>query len=50
MSIVRISREQVSLRREIRKGRVIRALGYLQAVTEDKPRRYYINQNRGVQL
>jgi len=50
MSIVRISREQVSLRRENRKAKDIKALGYLTAITEDKPKRFYVNQNRGIQL
>ena len=47
---IRISRDSVSLQREKRKAKDIRALGYLQAVTEDKPRRYHINSNRGIQL
>ena len=49
-SIKVVRRESVGAQRENRKARDIRALGYLQAVTEGKPKRFYINSNRGISL
>jgi hypothetical protein len=50
MRIIRVSKDSVSLWRENRKAREIKAAGYLTAITEERNKRFYINQNKGVTL